>query len=140
MYEGIRFGVLPNTAQKWADLMLAEKKYIINCQFNVAVQDFDCFNEEILPDVLDSGSKICAYGANGANKVHSFQSTIKKKSVAVTQRWSSSLGAAGFPQAPGFLMCKLKGSETEAEFNTAARPGSCDQAGRRRSTFTRTQN
>lgn len=41
------------------------------------LKDFACFNEEMLQDVLDCGSKMCVYGANGVNKVDSFQ--LKKK-------------------------------------------------------------
>lgn len=73
-------------------------------------------------------------------KLTHFSGKKKLKSVALTQRRNSSLAAVEFPQTPAFLMCKLEGSESEAEFNTAARPGSCDQAGRRRSTFTPTQH
>lgn len=36
------------------------------------LKDLGYFNEEMLPDVLDCGLKMCVYVASGAKKVDSF--------------------------------------------------------------------
>lgn len=48
------------------------------------LKDFGCFNEEMLQDVLDCGSKMCVYSANGVNKVDSFQ--LKKINKNLLQK------------------------------------------------------
>lgn len=84
----------PNAAQKWANVLFAGTNIEQIVNLSQLLGDFGCFNEELLPDVIHCGSKVCVSGP----------------------QWSE----RGKNKKNLFLVCKSKGSEAEAEFNTAA--------------------
>lgn len=58
----------PNAAQKWANVLFAGTNIEQIVNLSQLLGDCGCFNEELLPDVIHCGSKVCVSGPQGSER------------------------------------------------------------------------